>query len=591
MKSCLKKTHLLSIILISWCVKNHGQVCVPDHFMKHYQGNSAVYTAKVITTPQDDIVTTGSTLKLNGDFLDATDGWITKLSPRGSILWARRYYIPGFNSGSFYSIENATDSSYLVTGRFGRYEKRQSGSWEERDAASFLFHIDKFGNLIWSKRISQYINDSWLSSITKLQDNNFLIAGNIYSSAGTKLLFLNIDLAANVNWYKIIFSDSSIFAGPTVRQLNNGTIVAVGITQKNGRNNSILDQGYYFKKFDPLTGELLSAKGIFINTSNIDIPAGQDNIKNIIDLGNDSVLLFTSFSGDRFFGATPGTKQGLLLRTTSTGQVHKADGLSVVSTRPGFRLADGQFSDGKLKLLFDNGYTTCYAEANRGNQIVNQNQYSNVYSLLKGDRLLGGAIRNRIYYDGRGQYALMGLMKTEDDASIPCMESSSQIITENVSSYFRNGSITTMFITVSFPFAFEDFGGMNRAEYNFQPITDCIATCCDNISSDTTHKEFCNISGYRLPDNSYVKETGMYYINVKNANNCDSIAYYDLTFSFKPKIDLGADTCFTGSQPIVLRVDSNYTNYNWMGINSSNHTYTAVHPGKYTLSVTNLCGT
>ena len=587
----LNKPYLLLVIAINWLVVTNGQVCVPDHFMKHYQGSAAVYTGKVLTTPQDDVVACGSALKINGEFLDATDGWITKLSPRGTILFSRRYYIPGFNSGGFYSIENATDSSYLVTGRFGKYKKRANGSLEQLDAASFLFHIDKFGNIIWAKRISQYIDDSFLSTITKLRDNNFLIAGNIYNSAGTKLLLLNIDMSANVNWYKLIFSDSSMFAGPTVKQLNNGTVVAAGFTQKNGRNNTFLDQGYYFMKFDAVTGDMMTSKGIFINTSFTDVPTGHDNIKNIIELNNDTVLLCSSFSGERFFGATPGTKRGLLLRTASNGQVHKADAISLVSPLPGFRLADANFIDGKMNLLLDNGYNTYYAEIIRGKQVLNLKAYGNVFSLLKGDRFIGGNLGNRIYFDGRGQYALMGLMKTEDDGSIPCMETSGQITTENASSYFRNGSITTMFITVSFPFAFEDFGGVGRAEYNFQPTTDCIATCCDNIRSDTTQKEFCNIPGYRLPDNSYVKETGMYYVNTKNANNCDSIAYYDLKFSFKPKIDVGADTCFINPQPIVLKVDSGYTNYNWMGINSANHSYTATNSGKYTVSVTNLCGT
>lgn len=587
----LIKPYLPLIVVIMWVSATNGQVCVPDHFMKHYQGNTAVYTGKVITTPQDDIVAGGSTLKINGEFQDATDGWITKFSPRGVILWSRRYYIPGFNSGGFYSIENATDSSYLVTGRFGKYKKRNNGSLEQLDAASFLFHIDKFGNLIWAKRISQYIDDSFLSSITRLQDNNFLIAGNIYNSAGSKLLLLNIDLSANVNWYKLIFSDSSMFAGPSVKQLNNGTIITAGITQKNGHNNTILDQGYYFMKFDAVTGDMITSKGIFINTSFTDIPTGHDNIHSIIELNNDTVLLCSSFSGDRLFGATPGTRKGLLLRTASNGQVHKADGISLVSPLPGFRLADANLVSGKINLLLDNGYNTYYAEVNRGSQVLNQRGYGNVFSLLKGNRLIGGSLRNRIYYDGRGQYALMGLMKTEDDASIPCMETPTQITTENVSAYFRNGTITTMFISVSFPFSFEDFGGIGRAEYNFQATTDCIVTCCDNIPSDTTHKEFCNTPGYRLPDNSYVKETGMYYINTKNANNCDSIAYYDLRFSFKPKIDLGADTCFTNSQPIVLKVDSGFTNYNWMGINSPDHIYRATVPGKYTVSVTNLCGT
>src|SRR6188474_89362 len=99
--SLLYKTYA-TLIIVCFAFSETKSQCIPDHFMKHYMGNAAVYTSKVITTPQDDIIAMGSVLKVNGDFLDATDGWITKLSPRGTVLWSKRYLIPGFNSGGFY---------------------------------------------------------------------------------------------------------------------------------------------------------------------------------------------------------------------------------------------------------------------------------------------------------------------------------------------------------------------------------------------------------------------------------------------------------------------------------------------------------
>jgi len=79
----------------------NAQICTPDIFFKRYDGNAAVYTNKVITTTQGDILSVGAVLKLNGEFLDATDGWLTKLSSRGTVLWSKRYFAPGFNSGGF----------------------------------------------------------------------------------------------------------------------------------------------------------------------------------------------------------------------------------------------------------------------------------------------------------------------------------------------------------------------------------------------------------------------------------------------------------------------------------------------------------
>ena len=568
-----------------------AQICSPDIFFHHYQGNAAVYTYKVITTAQNDVLSVGAVLKLNGDFLDATDGWLTKLSARGTVLWSKRYFVPGFNSGGFLSVENATDSTYLVTARFGKYKKRFDGSMEELDAATFLIHIDKFGNVIWVKRMNNYINDSILSSITRLQDNSFLIAGTIIKSSILKMLLLNINLAGNVWWSKIMYVDSSTFGSPFVKQLNNGLVVIAGLNFRSGPNySSFSDMGWYLYKIDPLTGSMLRSSGIYSKRGPTSQPVPLENINEILELPNDTLVLATSFSGTQYYGITPGSRQGLLIKAGTNGQFYKADGY--YNTVPGCRLMDAQYINGTYRLLLEDGYKTLYAELNKGGEITSQKAYGNVYSLLQGYKLIDGDPAIRSFFTGRGQYALLGLMKTEGDGSINCMGTPSQLIKEPVTTAFTTGNLQLQYIPPSYPFVFDNLGqSVSWAYYNFTKATDCIVTCCDNIRSDTTHREFCNQSSYRLPDNSVVRENGLYYVNTKNANNCDSTAYYDLKFSFKPSIDLGADTCFINQQPIVLKADSGYASYTWMGINSTSHIYTATRPGKYNVSITNLCGT
>lgn len=558
--------------------------------MKHYLGNAAVYPGNTITTGKGEIITAGSTLKLNGEFPDATDGWIVKLSPRGTALWSKRYYIAGFNSGGFFTIENATDSSYLVTGRFGKYKKRLDGTLEELDAATFLIHFDKFGNLIWMKRITNYINDSFLSSITRLSNNSFLIAGNIFNSQGSKLLLLSIDLNGLVQWQKLIRADSTQFSSPVIKQLSNGDLIITGITQKSGQNYSYLyDQGYYFLKFDHQTGALLSSTGIFINRNQTSIPTGQDNIRSIIELSTDTLLLCSSFSGLQFFGPVPGVKEAVLIKVSPDGQVYEAN--SYYNTQPGCRLVDAIYKNENIQMLLDNGYKTIFTETTRSGTIVNQKSYGNVYSLLRGDRLLSGQPENRFLFVGRGQYPLLGLMKTENDGAINCMETSSEMISQNVSSFFSAGNLSLQFINTSFPFAFEEYGGgIGSFVYPFNTNIDCIVTCCDNIESDTSNVELCNAQSYRLPDNSIVKESGIYYINTKNVNNCDSIAYFNIKFSKRPEINLGKDTCLKNNASMVLVADSGHSNYNWMGVNTISHTYLVTQPGKYFVTASNQCG-
>jgi gliding motility-associated-like protein len=568
----------------------NAQVCTPDIFFKHYDGNAAVYTNKVITTTQGDILSVGAVLKLNGDFLDATDGWLTKLSPRGTLLWSKRYFLPGFNSGGFLSVENATDSSYFVTARFGKYKMKIDRSLEELDAASFLIHIDKFGNVITAKRMNNYINDSYLSSITRLQDNSFIIAGTIIKSSVPKMLFLNLDLNGTVFWDKIIFVDSAQFGTPLVKQLSNGMVIITGITLKYNSNFSFFtDMGWYIHKIDPVTGSFIRSSGLYINApTNRSVPL--ESINNIFELPNDTLAFSTSYSGLSFFGINPGSREAMILKTNSNGQFYSADGY--LNTVPGCRLMDAQYVNGKYSLLLDDGFKTLYAELNRAGDITSQAAYGNVFSLIQGYQFVDGDPSIRSFFTGRGQYPLIGLMKTEPDGSISCMQTPSQLIKDPITATYRTESVNVEYIRTSFPFVFDDLGqSVSWAYYNFNTNTDCIITCCDNIRSDTTHTDLCNSSSYRLPDNSVVRETGMYYVNVKNANNCDSIAYYDIEFLKKPVINLGEDTCFINNTPIVLHADSGYTSYNWMGTTIADHTYTATTPGKYTLSITNQCGT
>jgi gliding motility-associated-like protein len=587
----IKTICFTALLIAGFVFYGKSQICSPDYFFKRFQGNRAVYTNKVVTTTQGDILAGGSTLKIRGDFEDATDGWLTKLTARGVLLWSKRYFMPGFNSGGFLSIENATDSSYLVTARYGKYVKRADNTVEETDAASFLIHIDKFGNVLWVKRINNYINDSFLSSITKLQDNSFLIAGQIIKSSVPKMLLLNFDLDGNINWDKIFFVDSAQFGGPVVKQLSNGVILLCGLTFKAASNfSSFSDMGWFMHRIDPTTGSFLRSTGIYFDQGPRPNMIPLENINNIFELPNDTLVFTSSYSGNSFFGVNPGSREALIVKASGNGQVYQADGY--LNTVPGCRLMDAQYINGKYRLLLDDGLKTLYAELNTGGDIINQKRYGNVYSLLQGYQLLDGDPVIRSFYTGRGQYALMGVMKAEDGGVINCMETPSQIVRDPITATFSNGSIRPEYITVSFPFEFTDLGqSVSWAHYNFDPTTDCLVTCCDNIRSDTTTTELCNSLSYRLPDNSVVRETGMYYVNVKNANNCDSVAYYDVRFFKKPAFDLGEDTCFINPSPVLLIADTGYNNYTWNNILSTTNTYTATQPGKYTLSITNLCGT
>jgi gliding motility-associated-like protein len=182
-------------------------------------------------------------------------------------------------------------------------------------------------------------------------------------------------------------------------------------------------------------------------------------------------------------------------------------------------------------------------------------------------------------------------MKTEADGSLNCMETSSQITGKSVSSFFSTGNIPFVTVSTSAALDFEEFnGGIGRFIYTFAPVTDCFQSCCENIDTDTTVTEVCNILKYKLPDNTTVNESGIYYIHYTTENGCDSTTFFDIRFAKKPVANLGQDVCLGDSTRLLLKADSGYYDYNWMGNSSGDHTYLVTQPGKYLVTITNSCG-
>jgi gliding motility-associated-like protein len=579
--------YIFLISLLS-AICSNGQLCTPDIFFHRYNGNAAIYTGKPITTVQNEIIIAGATLNFTPGFQDATDGWITKLSSRGNILWSKQYYLPSFNSGGIISIENATDSTYFATARFGKYQRQANGSLQELDAASFLMHLDKFGNLIWLKRITHFINDSYLTGITRINNDDFIITGNILSSRGTSLLVMKINLAGTTAWYKVLRQDSTELFRPYPKILRNGELLLTGATNVN--NLAIRKDGYYFLKMNITDGSLIMNKAIYINQTQAANYIPVYNIENIEEATDDTLYFYTSFSNQGSFHSVPYAREAAILKLGTNGTFYSASGW--YNTNPGCFLLDGKYNgNGVHTLLLEDGYKTIRADVSNSGMSLNEYSYPGVNGNLQGKKLLDRSPANRIVFSGRGQVPLIGLMKTENDGSINCVQGNAQMINFDLSTFFRPANFNAEFFNTGSVFFEQMNGGIGRKNYPLNKNTDCLETCCGNIPSDTTEIELCNATQYRLPDNSLVKQSGMYYGTFTTPNNCDSIAYYDVLFSKKPIVDLGDAVCLGDSNQVLLKTDSGYRQYVWNGVSSPNHYYTATSPGIYKISVTNQCGT
>jgi hypothetical protein len=94
----------------------YSQGCPTDIFAIHYQGNAAIGLFNTVVTPQQDVIAYGNSLGI--DRALGYDGWIARYSSRGTVLWAKKYMLPGYNNGDIHSIVMTSDSTFFATGRF-----------------------------------------------------------------------------------------------------------------------------------------------------------------------------------------------------------------------------------------------------------------------------------------------------------------------------------------------------------------------------------------------------------------------------------------------------------------------------------------
>jgi gliding motility-associated-like protein len=118
--------------------------------------------------------------------------------------------------------------------------------------------------------------------------------------------------------------------------------------------------------------------------------------------------------------------------------------------------------------------------------------------------------------------------------------------------------------------------------------------CCIDVV-DTTHinnVSLCEGSSYTLPDNTVVKDSGLYYVSYKTLKGCDSVSLYKISIDKNPSaLSLGLDTCFTESDSVVLHATDGYASYTWNDLTTQSSNYTVYGPGTYTVTVSNVCGT
>ena len=200
----------------------------------NYYGGSFTDTAyDAIQTEDDGYIIVGSSDSDDVDISNANGGydfWVIKISNTGALVWEKSF--GGSEIDEARAISQTSDGNYLIVG--DTRSNDLNVSLNNGAADLWALKISPNGTVLWEKTFGGSNFDVG-RSISKTQDNGFLISGSSRSSDGNLTTnkgqndawLLKINSSGDLEWGKSIGGSETDFFNDVV-ELNNQTIVAVG---------------------------------------------------------------------------------------------------------------------------------------------------------------------------------------------------------------------------------------------------------------------------------------------------------------------------------------------------------------------------
>jgi hypothetical protein len=166
------------------------------------------------------------------------DFWVLKISSTGTLLWEKSF--GGTEIDEARAITSTNDGNFIIVGDTRSSDINVSNNNGAADL--WMLKISPEGTILWEKTIGATGFDV-ARSVSKTQDNGFIISGSSRSSEGgftnqgqNDAWVLKIDANGNILWQNTIGGTEIDFCYDAVA-INNGEIIAVG--ESNSSNGDI----------------------------------------------------------------------------------------------------------------------------------------------------------------------------------------------------------------------------------------------------------------------------------------------------------------------------------------------------------------
>jgi gliding motility-associated-like protein len=589
----MKKWCWQIVLLVWFCLLQAGalaQTCVDDYFSIDYATSTVQNPANAIITPEKEILLAGSVLRNRSVCLD---GWLTKLSPQGTILWSRNYTSVDFNWIHINKAVADGNEGYILAGNIGNVDTTVVPP-AILTQMGFLMKVDRYGNKLWTKMFGKNFVAEKVTTINNIiatTNGDFILVLNYSGTGNSSNIIVRIDGEGNIKWTSSITSSAVpvAYGSLHVHQLNNGDLAVASTIQFFDNNNPYIPakQGYYAASIDYDSG-LPEWQRTYIFTGP---PSTRErtfgDVVQVADLPNGDLSFISSYADTSYIYFRK-TKKVINMITDDIGRLKNIKAYS--SPPPLYASAAvTDIVNGGQVILMDNADAPFLMKLDAAGNIEWQHAYPLTGRSQETRTLL--STEHGFYFFSfthNGGSKDLKLVKTDLQGNADCVQAPSNLIAEDISDQFRLENLG-----LSFDYTMAVWHGVASlfvGRYKMEGNITCRNVCCADVTTTAEPIDLCNVNSYTLPNNDVITSPGTYGVTYKTSRGCDSIVYYNISFSTNPIVNLGNDACLEGKDSVVLSTKGGYNNYSWMGANRTDSFLTVKQPGTYFVRVNNACG-
>jgi hypothetical protein len=187
-------------------------------WQKTYGGTDSDFVNSIQQTSDSGYIVAGQTGSFGAGFYDA---WVLKLDGDGYVQWQKTY--GGTDSDFVNSIQQTSDSGYIVAGQTGSFSAGSYDVW--------VLKLDGDGYVQWQKTYGGTDSD-FVNSIQQTSDSGYIVAGQTgsFSAGSYDAWVLKLDGDGYVQWQKTYGGTANNDSANSIQQTSDGGYIVAGFT-------------------------------------------------------------------------------------------------------------------------------------------------------------------------------------------------------------------------------------------------------------------------------------------------------------------------------------------------------------------------